>query len=77
MIKSGQAMRCLSSLIERQAKEDSGVGHTHLEEEKALPILKKMETVAIQSQVLPKSSIGKAVNYSLNLWDTDGLHRKR
>ena len=71
--RASYALKLIQSLyaIERQAKEDSELDILTLRKEKALPILKKWKQWLDQqqSQVLPKSSIGKAVNYSLNLWD--------
>lgn len=58
--------------IERTARE-LGMSHEEryaLRQKESLPILKKMESWMKENiiQVLPKSAIGKAIAYTLNLW---------
>jgi len=66
------ALKVIQSLydLERIAKEDQGVDLLSLRQQKALPILKEWKQWLDNEQqgVLPKSSIGKAINYTLNLW---------
>ena len=58
--------------IERQAREDEldVVQIKKLRQEKALPVLNRMEAWLKEQlhHVLPKSAIGQAVAYTLNLW---------
>lgn len=58
--------------LERTAQQQhlDVVQRQALRESKALPLLKEWKTWLDQQQqnVLPKSSIGKAVHYTLNLW---------
>jgi transposase len=59
-------------MIEREARE-SGLDHAQrktLRQEKAQPILQELEQwlKKQQSEVLPKSVIGKAINYTLGVW---------
>ena len=74
--KRGRATFALNTIaklyrIEKNIKELPANEKTAIREEHALPILndfKKWLEKSIQ-QVLPKSAIGKAIQYSLNQWD--------
>jgi transposase len=59
-------------LIERQAKQEElePAQIKEFRQEKALPVLKQMEVWLKEQvcQVLPKSAIGEAIAYTLNLW---------
>ena len=66
------ALKVIQSLyaIERDAEELDSNTRQQLREEKALPILKDWKVWLDEQQLAttPKSLIGKAVNYTLNLW---------
>jgi transposase len=57
--------------IEREIKEDTPEKKLEVRKEKSVPILEEFHTwlLATASIVLPKSYIGKAVNYALNQWE--------
>ncbi|MGD1961873.1 MAG: IS66 family transposase [Fulvivirga sp.] len=56
--------------LEREAQEDDSIDLITLRRQKAEPILFAWKEWLGQQQgkVLPKSSIGKAINYTINLW---------
>lgn len=66
------ALKVIQSLyaLERQAKEDDTIDLFMMRQQKALPMLTNWKEWLDQHQgkVLPKSSIGKAISYTLNLW---------
>lgn len=66
------ALKVTQSLyaLERQQQQDNTVDLFTLRQQKALPILTNWKEWLDEQQgkVLPKSSIGKAINYTLNLW---------
>lgn len=74
--KSGRAnlaIRKIAKLyrIEKEVKDLSADEKKSIRQEKSLPILKEFKKWLDKSiqQVLPKSAIGKAIQYSLNQWD--------
>jgi len=72
--RAGEALKMFQSLykIEKQAKEAglSYDGVKQLRQEKSVPVLEGMERWLIEEsfKVLPKSAIGAAIAYTLNLW---------
>ena len=58
--------------IERELKEVSGEQRKKQRLEKSLPIINELGKWLFteSNKVLPKSSIGKAINYTKNLWDS-------
>jgi transposase len=70
--RAEHALKVIQSLydLERLARQDDTFDLFTLRKEKALPILKvwKKWLDEQQASLLPKSSIGKAINYTLNLW---------
>ncbi len=73
--RASYALKYIQSLyeIEREA-QDKEMNYEQIKElrqEKAVPILMEMESWLRQEiyLVLPKSAIGKAMSYTLNLWD--------
>jgi transposase len=73
-VRAEHALKVIQKLyaIERQAR-DQGLTYDQiktLRHEKALPILNQLEAWLKENiyQVLPKSAIGKAISYTLNLW---------
>ena len=71
--RAEHALGVIQSLyeIERQGREDPEMDLLALREKEALPILKEWKgwLDKQQIQLLPKSTTGKAVNYTLNLWN--------
>lgn len=71
--RAEHALGVIQSLyaVERKAKEDPKFDLLTLRQQKAVPILKEWKKWLDkqQSQLTPKSSIGTAVNYTLNLWN--------
>lgn len=70
--RATHALKVIQSLytLERQAQEDDRVDLFILRQEEALPILNAWKEWLDEQQrkVLPKSSIGKAISYTLKLW---------
>jgi transposase len=73
-VRAEHALTVIQKLyaIERQAR-DQGLTYDQiktLRHEKAVPILNELEAWLKENiyQVLPKSAIGKAISYTLNLW---------
>jgi transposase len=63
-------VRCLYN-VEDQAKELSSAERLRLRQEQSVPLLKSFRQwlLAQQSQVLPKSPVAAAINYTLNQWE--------
>lgn len=72
-IRAEYALGIIKSLyqIERDAKEDETIDLQQLRVEYAIPILHQWKQWLDDQadQVLPKSSIGKAIHYTLSLWN--------
>ena len=73
--KSGKADMALNQIqklygIEKQINDKSPEDKRRLRQDKALPILNKLNTWLDKSanQVPPKSALGKAITYTLNQW---------
>ena len=68
--KAGIALAFIKSLyaIETEAKDFTPEARYQLRQEKAVPILNEFKTWLDEQNVLPKSPLGKAINYSLNQW---------
>jgi hypothetical protein len=72
--RAGEALKMFQRLYEteREAREGnlSYDGVKQLRQEKSVPVLEAMEKWLIEGslKVLPKSAIGTAINYTLNLW---------
>ncbi len=73
--KSGKADMALNQIqklygLEKQIKDKSPEDKRRLRQDKALPILNKLNTWLDKSvnQVPPKSALGKAITYCLNQW---------
>lgn len=58
-------------LIEREAEEMSANQRKALRQDKSVPVLQELKTWMIDqlNEVLPKSPIGRAIQYTLGLWD--------
>jgi hypothetical protein len=58
-------------LIEREAEQMDAQKRKTRRQEKSVPVLRELKTwmMAQLSEVLPKSPIGKAIQYTLGLWD--------
>ena len=71
--KATYALQVIQSLyaIEREGKGMTSQERLALRNQQALPILNTWKDWLSEQQrkVLPKSSIGKAINYTLNLWE--------
>ncbi len=73
-VRAGYAMEKIQALymIERQARENnlSWDERKDLRQTKATPILDELETWMKDTltEVLPKSDLGKAIGYTMNLW---------
>lgn len=74
-VRAEKALLMIQKLygFEREARE-AGLTYDEikqLRQEKSVPVLKEMEEWLIEEsfKVLPKSAIGMAINYSLNLWE--------
>lgn len=69
--RAEHALTVIQSLyaIEREAKEDPSIDLLAYRQQQAVPILEEWKTwLDSQQSLLPKSSIGKAINYTLSLW---------
>jgi len=57
--------------IEAELREDPGKDRRAIRQEKSVPILQRigLQLQAEQAAHLPKSQTGKAINYTLNLWN--------
>lgn len=79
-VKAEYALEQIQQLyaIERQAKENNTNGDalTQYRQENAVPILKALEKWMKNAykEVLPSSTIAKAINYSLTRWDALSLY---
>jgi len=70
--KATHALKVIQSLyeIERNAQQDENIDLLAARQQEAVPILNKWKEWldGQQNNVLPKSTIGKAINYTLSLW---------
>ena len=70
--RATHALKVIQALYarERQVREDDTIDLFTLRQQKALPMLSAWKEWLDEQQgnVLPKSSIGKAISYTLNLW---------
>jgi len=71
-VRASYALQVIQSLhrVERTAKENPSINLLEAREQQATPILEEWKTWLEEQRlkVLPKSNIGKTVNYTLNLW---------
>lgn len=72
-VRAEYALECIQALyaIERTAKDMSPEERKKMRLEKSLPVINELgKWIATENKkVLPKSLIGKAFGYSINLWD--------
>ncbi len=72
-LRSEYAMEKIRQLytIEREAEEMDAEQRKALRQEKSVPVLQELKTWMMTqlNEVLPKSPIGKAIQYTLGLWD--------